>query len=178
MKAWSHRLYLLLAGLTGLALFLMMLLGFADVVTRKLSTMDWAIALGVRPLRGAVELAELFMVVVVFAGLPLVSLRGEHVTFELVDRYVPARWRRASVRAMHAVCALVFAALAAMMVQKAGRLAEDGQTTAQLAIAMAPFAYLMGVMLGLTALVHAALAVLAVDRVEQASPTEDVGGLE
>ena len=46
---------------------------------------------------GSLELTELLMVVVIFAGLPLVSLRGEHVVFDSLDPLLPrARAPRAA----------------------------------------------------------------------------------
>ena len=42
---------------------------------------------------GSLELTELLMVVVIFAGLPLVSLRGEHVVFDSLDAVLSMRSR-------------------------------------------------------------------------------------
>ena len=44
---------------------------------------------------GSLELTELLMVVVIFAGLPLVSLRGEHVVFDSLDPLIEKALRRA-----------------------------------------------------------------------------------
>ena len=71
--------------LAALALFAIMLLTFADVMGRKF--LDASVT-------GSLELTELLMVVVIFAGLPLVSLQGEHVVFDSLDRWVPATLRR------------------------------------------------------------------------------------
>ena len=71
--------------LSGAALFAIMALTFFDVLSRKL--LDNSIT-------GSLELTELLMVVVIFAALPLVSLRGEHVTFDSLDAYLPAWVRR------------------------------------------------------------------------------------
>jgi TRAP-type C4-dicarboxylate transport system permease small subunit len=167
MKRLEHGLYVVLAAVAGLGLFLMMLLSFADVVLRKLSTMQALRSLGVEPLRGGVELTELLMVIVIFAGLPLVSMRGQHVTFELAERFIPAVWRGLALRATHAVCAVIFATLAVFMWGRAGRLIEDGLTTAQLGILVGPFAYVMAVMLAATALVHCLLVLSGEERLRE-----------
>ncbi len=67
--------------LAGIALFGIMALTFFDVGGRKLLS---------HSITGSLELTELLMVVVIFAALPLVSLRGEHVVFDSLDRYLPA----------------------------------------------------------------------------------------
>ena len=70
-------------------LFLMMLLTFADVVARYLIN---------RPIRGGFELTELTLLVLIFAGLPLVSHADEHVTMDFIDRLLPPRARVAWIR--------------------------------------------------------------------------------
>jgi TRAP-type transport system small permease protein len=59
------------------ALFAIMALTLVDVSGRKLLSQS---------VPGSLELTELLMVVVIFAALPLVSLRGEHVVFDSLDR--------------------------------------------------------------------------------------------
>lgn len=73
------------------ALFLMMAMTFADVVMRSaLNT----------PIEAATELTRIMMAIVVFASLPMVSGRAEHITVDLLDPIFPAwmaRWRDAIV---------------------------------------------------------------------------------
>ena len=66
--------------LSAVALFAIMALTFFDVGGRKL--------LG-NSIPGSLELTELLMVVVIFGALPLVSQRGEHVTFDSLDSTLP-----------------------------------------------------------------------------------------
>ena len=47
-----------------------------------------------RPLAGAFELTELAMGAMVFFSLPLVTLRREQVTVDLLAGAVPVRWQR------------------------------------------------------------------------------------
>jgi hypothetical protein len=55
----------------------MMLLTFTDVVARYVFS---------RPLRGAFEVTELMLLVLIFAGLPLVSFTDEHAVMDFIDR--------------------------------------------------------------------------------------------
>ena len=59
-----------------LALFGLMVMTFADVMLR--STIN-------APLGAAVELTEIFMAVMVFAALPVMSARGQHISVDLLD---------------------------------------------------------------------------------------------
>jgi TRAP-type C4-dicarboxylate transport system permease small subunit len=106
---------------------------------------------------GALEVTELLMVVVIFAGLPLVSLRGEHVVFDSLDTIMPRWLLRVQRVVIDAFCALVLALLAWRMWVKAERMMEYGDTTPQLAITLGYFVHLMAVLIGATALVHVLL---------------------
>jgi TRAP-type transport system small permease protein len=135
--------------LAALALFGIMMLTLVDVSGRK------AISTSVP---GSLELTELLMVIVIFAGLPLVSLRGEHVVFDSLDPWLPRLLRRVQGLVIDLLVAALLLGMAALMWDKAGQMAGYGDTTAQLKIAQSPFVYLMSGLLGLTALVHLLLA--------------------
>ena len=122
-----------------------MVLTFFDVVGRYLLN---------RPIRGAFEITELGLVVLIFAGLPLVSHADEHVTMDFIDRILPEGARRAWIRAMHAICAAIMFFLAWQVWLKANRIAGYGDTTDVLLIPIGPFVYFMAVMIGLTGVVH------------------------
>jgi TRAP-type transport system small permease protein len=147
------RLKRLLEALCGVlaatALFAIMALTLVDVSGRKLLSTS---------VPGSLELTELLMVVVIFAGLPLVSLRGEHVVFDSLDPLIEKTLRRAQGLVVDLIVAALLLGMAALMWVKAGQMAEYGDTTAQLKIAQAPFVYLMSGLLALTALVHGLLA--------------------
>jgi TRAP-type C4-dicarboxylate transport system permease small subunit len=136
--------------LSGAALFAIMALTFLDVMSRKL--LDNSIT-------GSLELTELLMVVVIFASLPLVSLRGEHVTFDSLDSYLPEWLRRSQAMLVHLLCAVALLALGWLMWREGGQFMQSGETTAQIKILKAPFIYLMALMCGVTGLVHLALIV-------------------
>ncbi len=123
----------------------MMLLTFVDVVARYLFN---------RPIRGAFELTELTLLVLIFAGLPLVSHGDEHVTMDFIDRMLPPRAVAGLIRAVHAIVAATFFFLTWQMIIKANRIAGYGDTTDVLRISVGPFVYFMAGMILLTALVH------------------------
>lgn len=131
--------------LSALALFAIMALTFFDVGGRKL--LDHSIT-------GSLELTELLMVVVIFAALPLVSRRGEHVVFDSLDAYLPGGVQRVQRKLVHLLCAVVMLALGWLMWQTGGQFVESGETTAQLQVLKAPFVYGMGVLCAVTGLVH------------------------
>ena len=134
--------------LSGSALFAIMALTFFDVAGRKL--LDNSIP-------GSLELTELLMVVVIFAALPLVSLRGEHVEFDSLDNYLPRGLQRVQRAVVHFGCGLALLALGWLMWKTGGQFLETGETTAQLKFLKAPFVYLMALMCAVTGVVHLAL---------------------
>jgi TRAP-type transport system small permease protein len=147
-----HQLQSILDKLCGLlcasALFAIMVLTFFDVSGRKLLS---------NSIPGSLELTELLMVIVIFAGLPLVSERGEHVMFDSLDGVWPAWFVKMQKTLVHLICAALMLALAGLMWKTGAQFAEYGETTAQLKIAKAPFIYGMAIFCGITGLVHLAL---------------------
>jgi len=126
-------------------LMCMMLLTFVDVVARYLFNF---------PLRGGFEVTELMLLVLIFAGLPLVSHADEHVTMDFIDRMLPPPAVKVVVRAAHALCAAVMFFLTWQVCVKAARISGYGDTTDVLKILVGPFVYFMAAMILLTGLVH------------------------
>ena len=131
--------------LAGLALLAIMVLTFLDVSGRKLMSQS---------ITGSLELTELLMVVVIFGALPLVSLKSEHVVFDSLDAVLPPFMQRIQRTLVDLVCAALLFGLAYLMWHTGGEFAVTGETTAQLKITKAPFIQGMGVLCGLTGLVH------------------------
>jgi TRAP-type C4-dicarboxylate transport system permease small subunit len=144
----SRLLSALCGVLAAVALFAIMALTLVDVSGRKLLSQS---------VPGSLEVTELLMVVVIFAALPLVSLRGEHVLFDSLDALLPAWVRRAQQALVDLFCAAALLGLAWLMWDKAGQMAQYGDVTAQLKLPLGPFVQLMSVLCGITALVHAML---------------------
>lgn len=134
--------------LAAAALFAIMALTFFDVLGRKLAG---------NSIPGSLEMTEMLMVAVIFASLPLVSLRGEHVLFDSLDPYLPAPVLRTQKGLVHLLLALLLLALAWLMWNTAGEFLASGETTAQLRVPKAPFVYGMALACGMAGLVHVAL---------------------
>lgn len=130
-------------------MFSMMALTCADVFGRYFLN---------RPIWGAFEITEMLLAWLIFAGLPLVTLRGDHVMVDLFDPVTPA-WL---LRMQHVLaCAIGMACtgyLAWRLWLRADNLYAAGETTAQLKIRLAWLCYAMSVLMAFTS---AALAVLA-----------------
>jgi TRAP-type C4-dicarboxylate transport system permease small subunit len=145
------RLLTLACGLlSGGALFAIMALTFFDVAGRKL--LDNSIP-------GSLELTELLMVIVIFAALPLVSLRGEHVLFDSLDNTLPPKFVAVQKTVIHLLLALALLGLAWLMWKTGVQFQQTGETTAQLKFTKAPFIYGMAVMCAIAGLVHLYLMV-------------------
>lgn len=123
-----------------------MLLTVVDVVARYVFS---------RPIRGAFEVTELMLVVLIFAGLPLVSFAEEHAVMDFIDRLTGARGRRRLRRGVEAANAAFMLALAWLMWGKADRIWGYRDVTDVLRIVYGPFVYFMAVALALAAALHA-----------------------
>jgi TRAP-type C4-dicarboxylate transport system permease small subunit len=142
-----------LVAVAGGALLALMTLTFVDVLGRKLFV----------AVPGALEMSEMLMVIVLFAGLPLVAWHAEHVCFELVDQLYRGRAAAWSRMFMDGFCAVVFGALALACWGFAGRTMDDGELTVYLRWPIGWLVYLIAAMVGIAALMHA-LRALTVDR--------------
>lgn len=140
----------LLCGLPAvLALFAIMALTLVDVSGRKLLSSS---------VPGSLELTELLLVVVIFSGLPLVALAGEHVVFDSLDVWLPPRLQRAQQALVEVLCAVALGALAWLMWTKGSQMSEFGDTTAQLRLPVGVFVHLMSVLILLAAFAHLLIA--------------------
>ena len=134
-----------LSWIAGVVLFSMMLLTSADVFTRYVLN---------APIRGAFEVSEILMAVLIFAGLPLVSRKNEHVTIEFADRLIPDVLRGVLDALVQLVCAGMMFGSAWLMFLKAQRVGQYGDNTATLKIELAPFVYLMCLLILITGFIH------------------------
>jgi TRAP-type C4-dicarboxylate transport system permease small subunit len=159
------RLETLFATVAGVALFAMMALTFADVVGRKLFD---------NSLLGAVELTEIFMLLMIFFALPLASIANEHIVFDLFDRVLPATALRLQKALSHGLTALIFGGASVIVWQRAMRTVEMGDETSRLGIKLGPFHYLIAVMLAVTALVHLWQAWREARGGQPAAPAQDL----
>jgi TRAP-type transport system small permease protein len=142
---WERRFDAALGSAAAVLLFGMMVLTFVDVVARYLLN---------KPIRGAFEVTELLLLVLIFAGLPLVSHADEHVTMDFIDRILPPAALSVLVRIVHAACAAIMFFLTWQVWIKAGKIMGYGDTTDVLRITVGPFVYFMDAMIALTGLIH------------------------
>ncbi len=126
-----------LLGLAASAILLaMMVLTVIDVVARYVFS---------RPVRGAFEITELMLVILIFAGLPLVSFSDEHAVMDFIDRILGPRGQRSLQRAVQAVNAAFMFLLAWLTWLKADRIWAYRDATDVLRIVYGPFVYFMAV---------------------------------
>jgi len=158
--SWLDRV---LGAAAALLLLALMLLTTVDVVSRYI--FHW-------PLRGAFEITELLLLTLIFAGLPLASRAGEHVTLDFIDRPLPPWGRRLLRRLIDLLCGVIVLGLAWRVWVKADKIAAYGDTTEVLRLPVSPFVYAMALMVAITGVVHLAKAVVP-GRDERAEPTFD-----
>jgi TRAP-type C4-dicarboxylate transport system permease small subunit len=143
--SWKGRAEDILGVAASAILLSMMLLTFVDVVAR------YGLS---RPVRGAFEVTELMLLVLIFAGLPLVSFADEHALMDFIDRLLSPRALRGLECAVHALCAAVMFLLARLVWLKADRIWAYRDSTDVLRIVYGPFVYFMALMIGLTGVIH------------------------
>lgn len=135
--------------LVAAVLFVLMALTCVDVIGRYLLA---------RPVPGALEIVEILVAATVYLALPLVTLRGEHVTADVFDAVMPD-WL---LRVQHVSASLlsggVSLVLAWRLWLRAERMMGYGDTTAVLKITLYPLAYTMSAMMALAALAFFLLA--------------------
>jgi TRAP-type transport system small permease protein len=144
-QPWKRRVEALLGVAASALLFAMMLLTTVDVVARYFFK---------RPLRGAFEVTELMLVVLIFAGLPLVSFTNEHAVMDFIDRLLGRRSMRALEAAVQVVSAALMLLLAWLMWSKADRIWAYRDATDVLRILYGPFVYFMAGTLALAGVIH------------------------
>ncbi|MBI3436850.1 MAG: TRAP transporter small permease [Proteobacteria bacterium] len=136
-------------------LFALMLLTCVDVVGRYFFN---------QPVTGGFEITEMLLAALIFCGLPMVTLRNDHVTVDILDGITPD-WL---FRIEHVVASLIgFVAtgyLAWRLWVRAVSMDIAGETTAQLKFKLAYLTYGMSILMAFTAL---ALLLLAFRRPER-----------
>jgi TRAP-type C4-dicarboxylate transport system permease small subunit len=142
---WERRAEVLLGVAAATILFAMMLLTVVDVVARYAFN---------RPLRGAVEVTELLLLVLIFAGLPLVSFGDEHAVMDFIDRVLGGRALRVLRRLVDGASAAFMFLLAWLTWLKADRIWAYRDATDVLRIVYGPFVYFMAVTLVLAGVIH------------------------
>jgi len=139
----------LLGVIAALILLTLMLLTCVDVVGRYVFE---------RPIPGGFEMTELAMGALIFTSLPLVTLRRQQVTVDLLDHLLPASSRVFQKALFDLISAACMGVIAWRVWIKAGQMEAAGETTATLQIPIYPLVYYMGVLAIVTTLLIVLLA--------------------
>jgi|TARA_B100000959_G_scaffold236794_1_gene255813 TRAP-type C4-dicarboxylate transport system permease small subunit len=137
--------------MANLVLFAMMVLTFVDV---------WARYGFNAPIPGGFEITEYLLVILIYAALPLVTARDEHVTVDVLDSLIPEAITRIQRHFMNLLAGLVLCFLTWRLWVKAGQSIEDNMITTDLEMPLAPLIYFMSILAGITALAFLIKAVI------------------
>ena len=129
-----------LGALAALVLFAMMMLTCVDVIGRYFFS---------RPIFGGFELTEMMLAAMIFLGLPLVTLRTEHITVDVLDSVTPDWLFRLQHIAACVIGMVSTGYLAWRLWIRADTLYMGGETTAQLKIKLGYLAYSMSILMAL-----------------------------
>ena len=149
-----------LGAVAAAVLFAMMALTCVDVVGRYFFS---------RPVFGGFEITEMLLAAMIFLGLPLVTLRNEHVTVDVLDPITPDWLFRMQHVVACAIGLLSTGYLAWRLWLRADTLYAGGETTAQLKFKLAYLTYAMSILMALTAV---ALLVLVFRQPQRSVPGE------
>ena len=148
----------------GSTIFFMMAVTFVDVVGRYFFN---------APLPAADELTKLTMGVSIFAGLPLVTRRREHVTISLLDGLFKGPVLRVRQTSIDVICLGVMGTLCWRLILQAQSLAQYDDKTIFLGAPLPPFAYFTAAMTGVTMIVLAVMIWRDIfAKMSQSKPTE------
>ena len=146
LTRWESVLDQFLGFLAATVLMLLMIVTFIDVTGRYLF---------LAPLPGAFEMTEIMMAMLIFAGLPLVSRANQHVTVNLIIGLLSPKIRHFQRLITQIIMFLVLGVMAWRMWIKAVEMLVQGDETAYLLIPIAPVAFFMTILLGVSSLIVA-----------------------
>lgn len=138
---WPYRFF---AWLVSFDLFALMVLVSVDVVGRYLFG---------APVSAGYELVQVMMGVLVFASLPLICERNDHIALGLVDHWFKGWLNTVRLFVVNLTSTAVLAFMTWRMWVNSGKLAQHGDTTAVLDIPLAPVGYFMTALCALSVLV-------------------------
>ncbi|WMS44934.1 TRAP transporter small permease [Acuticoccus sp. MNP-M23] len=134
----------LLMAAAGILLVAMMMLTVVDVIGRYIFA---------APVAGAFEATEVMLALAIFAGLPIVTARGEHVSVRLLVDRLPRRLQLALDVFSDLLVAVLLAGAAWLLYQRGASLARFGDSTVLLHIPLAPVAFALAGLAAVAALV-------------------------
>lgn len=143
MRAIAWKIRWAVESLMAFFLLSMVALTFFDVIGRRLFN---------KPIYGSNDITEHLMALVVFAGLPLVTLAGAHLTVDLFDKFLTSpvmAWWRALTTVLIAV---VLATIAWLFVKHGINASKISEMSQALRIPRGPLYYYMAMSCALSAL--------------------------
>lgn len=151
-EAWTrHALVHAPSYLAAFALFALMLMTFTDVVLR--STLN-------SPISAATELTRLFMAIIVFSSLPVITWRNGHIVVDLLDPFFKGRAAQVRDLLVDALAGVVIFWPAIRVFELAERAKQYGDTTEYLHIPQFYIAYFIAFSTFVTAVILIIRAVL------------------
>jgi TRAP-type C4-dicarboxylate transport system permease small subunit len=142
-------------------LFAMMTLTFLDVIGRYMLH---------RPVMGSTELIQYMLALLIFIALPVVTAREEHISISIVEGLLGSRANAVRRILLRVVCAAIMLAVSWYMWSHAKMLAENRDVIGYLLLPVAPAAYAVSVLSGLTAATFLGMAVAEAARWRSRSP--------
>ncbi len=143
---------------SGFCLLAMMAITCADVVGRYVFNI---------PLFGALELTEILLAAVIFFALPLVTLRGEHVTIDVLDAHFSDRSRSIQNTLANIICGVCAALITYRLWDQAHQMLLSGEQTAQLGIKLGWLVVLLVISMFLTCCAFFLIAMKSVEEIDK-----------
>ncbi|MEM7303670.1 MAG: TRAP transporter small permease [Pseudomonadota bacterium] len=150
-NARAKLLWELPSWLAAITLFTLMVMTFFDVILR--STIN-------DPIESATELTRLFMAIIVFSSLPVITFRGGHIVVDLLDPFFGPLASRIRDTLVDLVCGVVLFWPAMRVFALAERARSYNDLTEYLEIPQFYIAYFIAVATTLTAVVFIVRAVV------------------
>ena len=133
-----------LSVVAGAMIFVMMVVTTVDVIGRDFLNL---------PLFGAFEMTEILMGLVIFAGMPLTSASREHITVNFLENVLSPRLRCLQAALGDVLCGIVAAVMAWRVYGRGLDLIAAHETTMMLGVGRGYIAIIMGVLMGVAAMV-------------------------
>jgi len=129
MTGVTKTLEKLLGVISAVVLFLMMIITTVDVFGRYVLN---------KPLPGGFEMTEMALAVLIYAALPLVSIRREHIVIDTLDTLMSPAVKAFFNKLSDVICCLTLSGIGYLIFRRAVRVAEYGDTTNVLKLPLAP----------------------------------------
>ena len=159
-----HLLQKILGLVAAAVLFLMMSITAVDVIGRYFFN---------KPVAGGFEITEMGLALLIYCALPLVSARREHIVIDSLDALMSKGVKNLLNRLADLVSAVCLAGLGYLLLKRADRVAEYGDTTSVLLLPLAPVVYTMSVAIGIAALMHLILLFVPHPEAARAPETQE-----